>query len=170
MEKRKKKMLRMFQLLLLDAEKSGQIGELLAITDTAEGYNIFHYAETEVQLRLLLGALDRLELKELRDTVDAVLPREVPRDIAGLITSFLPPPTTSLLRSRLLHQVNFDGYTPLTMAIHKHVSPKTSLAMFKLLVEAGADPRRRLGPQHQTAMELAWEDRHYCQIGHDIIA
>merc|ERR1711964_503921 len=135
MEKRKKKMLRMFQLLLLDAEKSGQIGELLAITDTAEGYNIFHYATTEVQLRLLLGALDRLELKELRDAVDAVLPREVPRDIGGLIRSFLPPPT-SMLRRRLLNQVRpitqRTIYTPLTAAVARH-NKEHSLAMVKLL-------------------------------------
>merc|ERR1711964_143827 len=48
-------------LFLRAAEKHGLLWDLLAMTDNT-GENIFHWAKTEAELRILVEALDRLGL------------------------------------------------------------------------------------------------------------
>lgn len=143
---------RLFRILLRAAEEQGQLLELLRMTAEWK-CNIFHLVQTEAQLRIFLGVLDRFEplglcaagcprCDDTRAAVRNGLPRDVPTDIGDLITSFLPQHAGGQLRSRLLNQQETSGMsTPLMLCSgNKSWGNTGSLGMVQLLVEAGADP------------------------------
>merc|ERR1712096_15221 len=79
----------------------------------------------------------------------------VPGDVERLVTSFLPQPRNCQYRWRLLNHHETFRDTPLMHAVFRK-----SLAMTRLLVDAGADPSlRRVTDQYRhdnrTALDVA---------------
>jgi len=147
------------QLLLRTAGERGELRELLEITDPDDGGNVFHFVRTAAQLRLLLAALHQARLctadcpqcAATRDAVRTGLPKDAPVEIGDLVSSFLSStPDCQLRRHRLLNKVLASRFTPLTKAMHRK-----NLAMVKLLVEAGADPKVKTDYYRGTALDIA---------------
>merc|ERR1711964_371115 len=123
--------------------------------DYEHGRNIFHFARNTEELRVLLGALDRLGLCQeprhpeeprcsrcvpSRQAVREALPG-IPPPISQLIGDYLTSPSCDrrtppmcLEQARLLNQQSSSGHTPLM----SH-TVKANVQMVKMLVMHGVD-------------------------------
>merc|ERR1711964_279731 len=130
--------------------RHGKLRELLEMRGEY-GDNMFHWVWTEALLRILLKALSRIGMCAADSgcarcaSIHRPPGSKYPRGIGPLIGSFLTCQVHYALFNRVGHTSTMSysdpGNTPLMNLIDLGRRRPSTLAMIKLMVKAGADPR-----------------------------